>query len=53
MIEAFTGLWLGLTVAVAAWGVTNNLWKQDTVERGLAIYCPTDGQWAWVGECGK
>ena len=53
MIEAFTGLWLGLTVAVVAWGVTNNLWKQDTVERGLAIYCPTDGQWAWNGECEK
>lgn len=53
MSEALAGLWLGLMVAVAAWGITNNLWKADTVERGLAMYCPDNGQWAWNGECGK
>ena len=26
-------------------------WQADTVDRGLAIYCPDDGQWAWIGEC--
>jgi len=26
-------------------------WQKATVERGLALYCPMDGQWAWVGEC--
>ena len=51
MTEALVGLWLGLMVAVISWGVTNKNWKLDTVERGLALYCPTDGQWAWNGEC--
>lgn len=49
----WAGLWLGILVAVASWEVTNNLWKEDTVERGLAMYCPDDGKWAWNGECEK
>jgi len=53
MTEALVGLWLGLMVAVIAWGVTDSNWKHETVERGLALYCPNDGQWAWNGECGK
>ena len=32
---------------------TEQHWKADTVERGLAMYCPDNGQWAWNGECGK
>jgi hypothetical protein len=46
MTELFLGLWFGVLVTVMAW-------KLETVERGLALYCPTDGQWAWNGECGK
>ena len=53
MTELFLGICFGLMVAVISWGVTNNNWKRETVDRGLALYCPTDGQWAWVGECGK
>lgn len=53
MVEAWIGFWFGVMVAVLAWGVTNTGWKHDTVQRGLATYCPTDGQWAWVGECGE
>jgi len=26
-------------------------WETKTVDRGLAIYCPKSGEWAWVGEC--
>lgn len=29
----------------------NGVWKKVTVERGLAIHCPKDGEWAWNGEC--
>ena len=25
--------------------------KVDAVERGYALYCPLDGEWAWKGEC--
>ena len=54
MTELFLGFCFGVMMfAVASWGVTNDLWKRDTVDRGLALYCPMDGEWAWVGECGK
>jgi len=39
---------VGMTIGVA--GISNE-WRRATVDRGLALYCPTDGQWAWVGEC--
>lgn len=26
-------------------------WQKTTVDRGLAIYCPSNGKWAWLGEC--
>lgn len=29
----------------------DRVWKKMTVERGLALYCPDDGVWAWNGEC--
>jgi hypothetical protein len=32
---------------------TEQHWKADALERGLAMYCPDDGRWAWNGECGK
>ena len=53
MTELFLGVCFAVLIAVMAWGVTNTLWKIDAVERGLALYCPNDGEWAWVGECGK
>ena len=56
MTEALVGvigLWLGLMVALAAWDLTDRTWQADTVERGLAMYCPDDGRWAWNGECGE
>lgn len=55
MTEQFLGVYfavlIAVLVAVMAWGVTNTLWKIDAVDRGLALYCPMDGQWAWNGEC--
>ena len=51
MTDALVGLGLGLMVAVISWGVTNSIWKSETVNRGFAAYCPDDGQWAWNGEC--
>jgi hypothetical protein len=26
-------------------------WEETTVARGLAMYCPNSGDWAWIGEC--
>jgi hypothetical protein len=52
MEEFIFGVVLGLIVGATFLGLTTSTgWKTDIVDRGLAIYCPTDGQWAWVGEC--
>ncbi|CAB4166670.1 hypothetical protein UFOVP847_44 [uncultured Caudovirales phage] len=51
MDELFFGFCFGALFAVVSWGITNDVWERDAVDRGLALYCPTDGQWAWNGEC--
>jgi len=53
VVFALWTLWIAVIVGIATCGVTNNIWKRDTVERGLAMYCHDNGQWAWNGECGK
>ena len=53
MLELLVGILVGVLVTTATWGISDTVWKLDAVHRGLAIYCPTDGHWAWVGECGK
>jgi hypothetical protein len=46
----FLGSLLGLGAGADATKVD---WQKLTVERGLALYCPKDGVWAWNGECEK
>ena len=29
----------------------NQLWQGQAIERGYGLYCPVDGEFAWVGEC--
>lgn len=53
MLELFVGVCVGALITAAAWVVADTGWKHDTVQRGLAVYCQTDGRWAWVGECGE
>lgn len=53
MTELYFGFCFAVLIAVSSWGVTSTIWRQDTVDRGLALYCPNDGQWAWMGECGR
>ena len=55
-MENFTaGFLLGLIVAAVLaeiiLDVENTAWKQMSVQRGYASYCPMDGKWAWKGEC--
>ncbi len=35
---------------VVTWVVRDGNWKDKMAKRGLAVYCPLDGKWAWVGE---
>ena len=37
-------------VAVGAVG-QNQDWHRDLIQRGLAEYCATTGEWAFKGEC--
>jgi hypothetical protein len=39
-----TAFWIGLKYE-------KDYWQTVTIERGLAQYCPTNGEWAWKGEC--
>ncbi len=54
--SAFVGFILGFILAAGAVTLIDNTrerqeWQKETVERGLAMYCPKTGDWAWKGEC--
>lgn len=51
-VGIFVGMVFGLGLTFPL-GVTfeRGGWQQTTVERGLAQYCPLNGEWAWKGEC--
>ena len=36
---------VGITTA------TEREWRENAISRGYAIHCPTDGRFAWKGEC--
>ena len=40
-------------VAGLAAGEAHGRWlnQNEATERGLGLYCPVDGEFAWVGEC--
>ena len=53
-------IWIALVFSACAGGfigmiVGANLgagsYKAQAIERGYALYCPADGDWAWVGDC--
>lgn len=48
MVAFAIGFLVGGVVAVS---LTTSEFERDTIQRGLAQYCPTDGAWAWKGEC--
>jgi hypothetical protein len=50
IIVMLIGAAFGVLVSLA---IADSMWKAETVERGLAIYCPQDGSWAWIEECQK
>ena len=28
-------------------------WQREAISRGLATYCPDNGEFAWIGECAQ
>jgi hypothetical protein len=56
MVEFLIGVTLGVVVSILVFGSAiasevNHSWETETVARGLAMHCPTNGVWAWNGEC--
>jgi hypothetical protein len=48
------GLLVGAAVsAVLMFFAATSDWRNDLIGRGLAQYCPDDGAFAYVGECGE
>jgi hypothetical protein len=41
----------GILAGFLVGGTTTHIWEAETIARGLAMYCPTNGVWAWNGEC--
>jgi hypothetical protein len=48
MTNFFIGAVVGLLIGTA---VNSIGWRANILDRGLAVYCPLDGKWAWKGEC--
>lgn len=49
VVWVFTfGLLVGVVIGAV---IFDSGYKAEAVERGYASYCPTDGNWAWKGEC--
>lgn len=44
-------LWFGILGALFGALIVSEAWEETAIERGLAMYCPLDGKWAWKGEC--
>jgi len=58
MVEFSSGVMLGAAMAaalsfmiVAASIPPPDDLHRQAIERGYGLYCPTDGEFAWVGEC--
>lgn len=47
----FITFWVGLLFIVSPFFTPNSYWEAEAIERGYALYCPLDGEFAWKGEC--
>lgn len=41
-------LFVGLVMGAMS---TSDMYEEQAIERGYALYCPADGNFAWKGEC--
>ena len=53
VVAFFMGIVIGLIggAAIAIIDDPVNDMKRQAIERGYALYCPADGEFAWKGEC--
>lgn len=50
--HSFIGFLLGMAFSTIV-AVNVSTPKAHAIERGLALYCPQDGRFAWKGECAQ
>ena len=51
-VAAFAGMVVAMVVAGAiVYHASRSAWQNDLIARGLAIYCPENGDFAFKGEC--
>ncbi len=55
MIDTGSGIILGAVLFFLFFTIPfttlNYSWQGKAIERGYALYCPNDGEFAWKGEC--
>ena len=54
MIEFLTGFFIGffaLFSLIVVIATPNSAWQGKVIDRGYGLYCPSDGNFAFVGEC--
>ena len=45
-------LCFGLASGIAiGHNIASSFYKEQAISNGYALYCPTDGKFAWQGEC--
>ncbi len=44
--------WTIMMMIIAGF-ISSSIWKDDLVQRGLALYCPNTGKFAFNDECPK
>ena len=49
-IAAIVGCAAMASYIVYSW-LTEPNWQQEAISRGYALYCPSDGKFAWNNEC--
>ena len=50
-VGLFVGMFLMIAIAVTTGSINRETWERAAIQRGYASYCPSDGEWAWQGEC--
>ena len=51
VLGVFVGAIACFAFLVVPFTAPNRFWQGAAIERGYGIYCPKNGQFAWVGEC--
>lgn len=49
----FAAMAFGCFCGIVGGAIAGTYYERAAVQRGFAMHCPDDGEWAWKGECGE